>query len=116
MISREKYPLDVSKDNSLSKVITARAIQGGMWYLNNFPEKKLCPSLSACTDCHSSELETVRATRKSTTVATVYTPTLFLENFEVYNKICKQCAKCHYFDGRALGLVNFRNTDIFPGK
>lgn len=115
MVSSGKYPLDVSSDLALSKIIAERAIQGGMWYYQRYPDKQLSAGITSCPSCKSEQLELIRATRKITTFATVYTATLFLESFQVYNTHCCNCSKVIPFDGRDVGLINFRNTDIFPG-
>lgn len=115
LVSTQLYPFDVLTDPVLQGIIQERAAQGSSWFTREFPNKELEPLIDNCDGCGGTDFIKFRSSRLHRFRATIYTDTEFLDGFDIYSKQCKGCNKKYPFDGRSWGLVNFKDSSIFPG-
>lgn len=115
LVSYQTYPFDVLSDPNLQAMIKARAKHGSSWFSQTFPDNVLEPQIDECTACGGQEFLRIRSSRIHSFRATIYTDTEFLNDYNIFSKQCTTCTKKFPFDGREWGLVNFKDTSIFPG-
>lgn len=114
LISKEHYPLDLHQDLDLGHHIRLRAKMGFQWYYTQYPDFQLAPEITQC-ECGCTDFVSSQA-KHHPRHTKIHAMGIFNEDeFSIMKKTCSECQKVFFFDGRAVGLLNFRNYIIFPG-
>lgn len=103
------------QDAQLGYHIRQRALQGLHWYTSEYPGGRFHPEIETCV-CGCDEFVS-RPAKSHPKCAKLHSFGIINESeFVVMKKLCVDCDKVYYFDGRSKGLINFRNYMIFSGK
>jgi hypothetical protein len=106
IISTNKYPIHVDLDRSLEDVIRTRLLKGEIWFNETFEQKVIQENICICGSIN------LGRTGRYTKVR-VFTTLYLLMNYEIVERVCCECERFLPFDGRKLGLVNYKNQIVF---
>lgn len=109
--SKMRYPFQLQQDLQLCSVVRCRVRNPVNWCSQNLTPKTLRPEIVKCCDTIPQLTCASQSNNKNVIVVcgSLYVP---LE-ITLEKSICLRCKNVYFFDGRSLGLINYRNTILF---